>query len=601
MARTTTAKTATAKTTTAKKADATTGSAPVNDATPVGDVAELREINVADIATNGTNPRTLFDKDGDAGLAELAASIKEHGLVQPIIVRPNNGGGADGVDLQGKPPAGFTGETFKRPVHGSDKESDWYRPPFLSVAGERRLRAVRDVLKRDTITAIVRRDFDPHTALEATVLENLQRRDLHPMEEARGLAQLRALHGYIPERIAATTGRGQDWIKGRLKLCDLPARAQDAYLRDATGRLTLGRMLKLHEYTHGGRDNKGFPRLIEAMVEDMAGGRNPEAHPSTTASLHAGLVKRIAHWHNDQGGRYGGNYFDTRAVCRACPFAAYRSPYGDYEGFCLMPEHYADLHARGKARWEEAEAARQKNAPAVMPGTGLITVSGPGDYTPPVEKTAAQKGKETRTRRLAQKADYMPNVLAVRRSVDLIASIEIHDLAALAAYTLCTVSLGKEGWGEIARRHGVDAAALMRAGGSTRPSADHIKDLRTLDPLGLVKATIEALLIQQAQAARDYEPDNYHSAGPDPVFKLYTGDQTSASAPAVPLPPTFVPVGVGRIRAEPTTGDAETAEEDPAADALTDQDASSEGECIAEHEGTDATEDTPLSGVSDDA
>ncbi len=275
------------------------------------------------------------------------------------------------------------------------------------------------------------------------------------------------------------------------------------------------------------------------MAEDIAKGVNSDAHPSTTASLHAGLVKRLTHWHTDQGGRYGDNYFDTYAVCRACPFAAYRSPYGDYEGFCLMPEHYAALHAKGKARWEEAEAARQRDAPAALPGAAPIG----GGYTPPTEKTAAQKGKETRTRRLAQKADYMPNVLAVRRSVDLIPSIGVHDLATLAAYTLVTVSLGKEDWGEIARRHNVDAAALMRAGGSTRPSADHIKELRTLNPLGLVKATIEALLIRQAQAARDYEPDNHYSAGPDPVFKLYTGDQTSATVPPAPLPPTFAPGG----------------------------------------------------------
>jgi len=252
-------------------------------------------------------------------------------------------------------------------------------------------------------------------------------------------------------------------------------------------------------------------------------------------------------------------------VCRACPFAAYRSPYGDYEGFCLMPDHYAALHAKGKARWEEAEAARQQDAPAALPGAAPIG----GGYTPPTEKTAAQKGKETRTRRLAQKADYMPNVLAVRRSVDLIPSIGVHDLATLAAYALSYVSLNKEDWGEIARRHGVDAGALMRAGGSTRPRADHIKGLRTLDPLGLVKATIEALLIRQAQAARDYEPDNYHSAGPDPVFKLYTGCQTSATTPAATTPPTFAPVGgVGGLAVEPTTGDDDNAEEDPDQDAI---------------------------------
>ena len=137
----------------------------------------------------------------------------------------------------------------------------------------------------------------------------------------------------------------------------------------------------------------------------------------------------------------------------------------------------------------------------------------------------------------------MPNVLAVRRSVDLIANVEVHDLATLAAYTLAHVSLPKEDWGEIARRHGVDAGALMRAGGSTHPRADHITGLRALDPLGLVKATVEALLIRQAQAARDYEPDNYHSAGPDPVFKLYTGDQTNAP-PTAPAPSTPPPHGV---------------------------------------------------------
>jgi len=123
--------------------------------------------------------------------------------------------------------------------------------------------------------------------------------------------------------------------------------------------------------------------------------------------------------------------------------------------------------------------------------------------------------------------------------------------------------LDKEDWGEIARRHGVDAGALMRAGGSTRPSAAHIKELRTLDPLGLIKATIEALLIRQAQAARDYEPDNYHSAGPDPVFKLYTGDQTSITAPAAPTPPTVAPVGiVAGIAADLATGHDEDADED---------------------------------------
>ena len=396
---------------------------------------EWREIAVADIATDGSNPRTLFDTDGDAGLADLAASITAQGLLQPVVVRVVAA------------PEG--------------------QPPYLLVAGERRLRATRDVLQRPTIAAIVRHDLTPDTALEATVLENLQRRDLHPLEEARGLAQLRARPGYTVAHIAKKLGRRKEWVKDRLTLCDLPTTTQETYLHDTTGRLTLTKMLKLHEYTHGGRDNKGFPRLIEAMAGDIAKGVNSDAHPSTTASLHAGLVKRLTHWHTDQGGRYGDNYFDTYTVCRACPFAAYRSPYGDYEGFCLMPDHYAALQAKGKAVYEDAEAARQRDAPPALPGAASS-----GDARP-VEKTAAQKGKETRTRRLAQKQDYTPNLLAVRRAVDLIANVEAHDLATLAAYTLAHVSLPKEDWGEIARRHGVDAGALMRAGGSTHPRADH--------------------------------------------------------------------------------------------------------------------------------
>ena len=120
MARTTTARTAPTITDTATEA-VPTQAAPIPTAAAR---AELREIAVADIATDGSNPRTLFDLDGDAGIRELAASIKAHGLVQPITVRAN-------LD---------TGEGA---------------PPYLLVAGERRLRAIRDVLKRRTIAAIM--------------------------------------------------------------------------------------------------------------------------------------------------------------------------------------------------------------------------------------------------------------------------------------------------------------------------------------------------------------------------------------------------------------------------------------------------------------
>jgi len=574
MARTATAQTAPTTTTdtaieaTTMAATATTDATTTAPAPHGAELTELREIAVADIATDGSNPRTLFDLDGEAGIRELAASIKAHGLVQPITVRANLDAGED-------------------------------TPLYLLVAGERRLRATRDVLKRGAIAAIIRHDLTDDTAGEATVLENLQRRDLHPIEEARGLIRLRAGHGYSVDKLAARLGRSKGYIKDRLKLCDLPATAQDLYLRDTGGRLTLTKMLALHEYTYGGKENKGFPALIAAITEDVASGTAHEPTLANATFHHPSLVQRFSHDRQDTNGRWGGNFFDTHSVCRACPFAAYRRVgAGDYEyeGFCLMPDHYAALKAKGQARYDATERARQREinaTPAAFTAQLTQTLAAHNDH-----KTAAQKGKETRTRRLAQKADYMPNVLAVRRSVDLIANVEAHDLGTLAAYSLTKISLDKEDWGEIARRHGVDAGALMRAGGSTRPSAAHIKELRTLDPLGLIKATIEALLIRQAQAARDYEPDNDHSAGPDPVFKLYTGDQTSVTVPLASLPPTFAPVGVvGGIAAEPATGDDETTEEDPAAASM-DQDAATEEERIAED---DAIEDTPSSRTDDDA
>ncbi len=98
MARTATATTAPPTTDTATQA-ATTDATDTTDTTApapnAAALAELREIAVADIATDGSNPRTLFDLDGEAGLRELAASIKAHGLVQPITVRANlDAGGA---------------------------------------------------------------------------------------------------------------------------------------------------------------------------------------------------------------------------------------------------------------------------------------------------------------------------------------------------------------------------------------------------------------------------------------------------------------------------------------------------------------------------
>lgn len=144
------------------------------------------------ITASKTNPRKIFD---DAALADLAASITKHGVAQPILLRPTH------VDA---------GVTF-----------------FEVVAGERRFRASK-LAGKTTVPAIVRNLSDAE-ALEIQVIENLQRQDLHPLEEAEGFEVLMRENGYTADVMAEKTGKSKAYIYASLKLCALEPAPRQAF------------------------------------------------------------------------------------------------------------------------------------------------------------------------------------------------------------------------------------------------------------------------------------------------------------------------------------------------------------------------------------
>lgn len=157
------------------------GSAPVT-AAPAG--KQLLSVPVADLHPDPDNPR---DDLGD--IEELADSIRSAGLLQPIIARQRAGA-------------------------------------LIVVAGHRRLAAVQ-LLGWDVVDVVVTRDMRPDEVLAAMIIENGQRRDLDPIEEARAFARLKKLRGLTSVELGERIGRGQAFIDSRLRLLDLPAADQD--------------------------------------------------------------------------------------------------------------------------------------------------------------------------------------------------------------------------------------------------------------------------------------------------------------------------------------------------------------------------------------
>jgi ParB family transcriptional regulator, chromosome partitioning protein len=161
----------------------------------------FRTVAVATITANPFQPRREFDAEQ---LAELEASIRENGLLQPLVVRPAAAGA----------PAGAAWEL---------------------VAGERRLRAVRRLGWKE-VPAVVR-EMDDRTLLVLAIVENVQRADLSPLEEAEGYRQLIEEFGYTQREVAESVGRDRSTVANLLRLQQLPASVQRLV---AEGALSMG-------------------------------------------------------------------------------------------------------------------------------------------------------------------------------------------------------------------------------------------------------------------------------------------------------------------------------------------------------------------------
>jgi ParB family chromosome partitioning protein len=151
-------------------------------------IAEAKPVTTHDskvpiewIARNPLNPRRNFAEDE---LTDLAQSIKQHGVVQPIVVRP------------------------------------LYTNAYEIIAGERRWRAAQRAGLAEV--PVIIRDVDDRTALELAIIENVQRSDLNPVEEARGYERLIDDHDYTQADLAEVIGKSRSHVANTLRLLRLP-------------------------------------------------------------------------------------------------------------------------------------------------------------------------------------------------------------------------------------------------------------------------------------------------------------------------------------------------------------------------------------------
>jgi ParB family chromosome partitioning protein len=148
--------------------------------------SEIKEIDISLIEANPYQPRANFDPDK---LQELADSIKEHGIVQALVVSPDNG-------------------------------------KYTLIAGERRFRAAK-LAGLNKVPAIVR-PFDRSEMLEIALIENIQREDLNPVEEAMAYRRLMDEFGFTQEKLANRIGKSRSAVANTLRLLILPDPIKEA-------------------------------------------------------------------------------------------------------------------------------------------------------------------------------------------------------------------------------------------------------------------------------------------------------------------------------------------------------------------------------------
>ena len=212
-----------------------------------------RRVSHGQIAPNPANPRKDFAEED---MAALAASVAERGVLQPILVRARSG----------------------------------TRDAYEIVAGERRWRAAGRAGLREVPVLVV--EADDREALELAIIENVQRADLNPLEEARGYERLTGEFGHGAAELARAVGKSRAHVANTLRLLKLPAPVLDDL---AAGRLTAGHaraLLSLRDPEAGARrviEGGLNVRAVERLAQAEAA---PSPAPKPTKSPDAAAMER---------------------------------------------------------------------------------------------------------------------------------------------------------------------------------------------------------------------------------------------------------------------------------------------------------------------
>jgi ParB family chromosome partitioning protein len=243
------------------------GAAAAEPVAPQPNGRSVQLIDIASISPHPDQPRRHFD---EGALQELSDSIAARGVIQPIVVRP---AGADRYQI---------------------------------VAGERRWRAAqRAQLHR--IPAIVR-DFDEAETLEIAIIENIQREDLNPIEEAQAYRRLINQFGHSQDALGRLVGKSRSHVANLMRLLDLPDRVQDLVM---TSELSMGHARALIgapdcERLASDVAKKGLSvRETEFLVRDLKGGGRQKDRAKAPADYAAAPNADIAALERDLGDLLG--------------------------------------------------------------------------------------------------------------------------------------------------------------------------------------------------------------------------------------------------------------------------------------------------------
>jgi ParB/RepB/Spo0J family partition protein len=288
---------------------------------------------IEDLQPSKMNPAARMKLDAADDFVE---SIRKHGVMQPILIRPIKG-----------------------------------KKPFEIVAGHRRFAGAR-LAGLEEIPAIAR-PLSDEEALELQLVENVQRLDLHPLDEANGYWQLSRLPGYDVAKIAARVGRSEKYIYDRIKLLSLTKEAQAAFLAE---RFTSGHAILLARLSPADQKRALDPdakALFQPEHPSFLPDEEPEEDPTKAVS-----VREFEAWINDHV-RFNPAANDLPELFPETAAALSQAKDAEEKIVPITYEHYIQQEARSESRtygprsWERADGQR-KSKTCEHAVTGVIAV-----------------------------------------------------------------------------------------------------------------------------------------------------------------------------------------------------------------------------------